>query len=751
MKYLFSWLGYHLDITSIYALDSIENIINRISLHTAEATLIKTINYNDIDFGIGVLISVTDEICLVHYYTEEKIIQVNHRPDAIIGKQYIIIKKNNQYFFATIHDLGGDKNHFLPPISGSLESNLTFLAQKKQTVDYIIEIENTAINNRVDLFSHRGLARELSILYDLEMIPEKNLLYNDASIPCKQNIFDVSSDVVNAASAVQATCKETFSIIDYIVPLSALNITSHSFLVDLSNFVMLDLGQPLHIFDRAMIQGKLSFNKKTVGLLDCLDNTVISVNKNALVLTDENEIKSLVGIIGGKKSAVTYQTKDIIIESASVKAESIRASNKLYKKKTDSAIINERGSAPYGCLLAIQRILFFIHKHHNIIIHEKQIYHPGATNRLTLTIDIEYIIKLIGQPIQTSQIVHILKKLECIINSEKIESGILHITIPWWRQDLHHQDDIAEEIVRIIGFDNVQLKPLRLISQYHLYTNKIYDLKIATSIIGKSNEIISYGIANNDDTKVWKGDTNNSVPLLNQYSQVHTHLQKTHFPTLLNTIFDCLKKQKYNAMSTFTVGPLWQYVNDTINEENYYTIVFYQEEYKNSFYDYKKIIQEIFLRFQISFDFYHAGNDDLQGSCYSKIASLIYIGKEKVGTCGFIDPIIFHHATKKPGLVFGCELNITKLFSYKRHIHNYETFFDISIIIDDTILTEDIIKMIYNGFGNIIHIECIDWYKPQEWLHTKSITLRIYPMHSNINDIYHEVVQYCKTQGYTIR
>lgn len=292
MKYLLSWVLSHLKDKDIESIDSIDNIIKNLSNHTAETNLYKIIKYADITFGIGVIISNNEDLCLVQYNNKNQIIQLKHRPGGIQGAQYIISYKNNSYKFATISDFYGEKNTYLPPLSGLIEDNIAYIETKKDTLDYIIEIENTSINNRIDLFSHRGLARELSAIYNLELISENDILYTIShkknNTPVKENIFDIDSENVISTSIVSVQCKEIHSQIEYIFPLSHLNITCHSFLVDLSNYVMFDIGQPLHLFDANNIEKNYYLQIKKGELL-CIDNTIINVTDGSLVIIDANK------------------------------------------------------------------------------------------------------------------------------------------------------------------------------------------------------------------------------------------------------------------------------------------------------------------------------------------------------------------------------------------------------------------------------------------------------------------------------
>lgn len=750
MKYLLSWVLTHLEKKGLDIFDDVDLLISKLSAHTAETILHKKINYNEKNMGIGIVVSNDKDLCLVNFNNNDKIIQVTPRQNVILGTQYIIIKENSTYRFATIEDFGGDKKNYLPPLFGSIEDNIDYLMKKKKSFDYIIEIENTAINNRIDLFCHRGLAREIAVLYDLELIEESNLLYTGSSIALSENIFQIQTDKVVSVCAVSATCREVHSYISYVFQLSNLNVTCHSFLIDISNFVMLDIGQSLHVFDSSNIN-QLYITTKASGLLSCLDNTTIEIDKGVLVITDQNhDIKNLVGIIGGISSAVTENTKNIIIESTAITPDIIRSEAKFYNKKTESALRNERAAIPLGPTIAIRRMLKIINDYHTIKIHEKQFFFNDTDheNRY-IDVNTDYINKVLGNNIDSLQMQTILKKLGCQIIQSNLNS--FKIRIPWWRQDLNNLDDIAEEIIRIIGFENIVLKVPQLPCQYKKYDNKRYILKKLTSLLASSHEVFIYGLDNTTINSTWHYDDKNQVPLINGYSQIQKTLIKSALPSLLNILYQIIAKQGTPSYSLFTLSPIWEYnLQKNIHEKKYYSILFYQEKYQYSFYDYKKKIEQIFCAQNIPLEFYSI-QDNVNHNLYTNIASSIYCQGEIVGHCGFINPINFHFATKKRGVVFACEINITNLLSHYIEKKNYEYFFDISIIIEYGLLIEDIIKRIMQAFGNIMDIRVIDWYQSSEWNNQKSVTLRVYTINADISFSYEEIKKYINTQGYNVR
>jgi phenylalanyl-tRNA synthetase beta chain len=111
---------------------------------------------------------------------------------------------------------------------------------------------------------------------------------------------------------------------------------------------MMDIGQPLHVFDKKKVKKPIIFSEKASGNMICLDNTTITIEENAITIESENKIHSLVGIIGGKESSVTRNTKEIIIESASLPKKYISTAIKLFNKISFSPSLTRRPNVPFA-------------------------------------------------------------------------------------------------------------------------------------------------------------------------------------------------------------------------------------------------------------------------------------------------------------------------------------------------------------------------------------------------------------------
>lgn len=758
MKYLLSWVSSHLKISNWQTIFTIDELIKKISHHVAEVSRYEFVSYNDVKIHIGTIISNNNNICLAQLDNEEKIIHLPFWKDAITGSRYLIIHtKENKYRFATMHDFHAEsKHHLLGPLYGTLEDQLLFVKELQKKTDYIIQIDNTSISNRPDLFSQRGLAREIACLYNIPLIPEAEIILDKTKYKknISKNIFTNLSENINSICTATASFHEQESILEYLIPLCHLDVTLHSFLVDLSNYVMMDIGQPLHVFDKKKTKIPLIFSEKVSGKISCLDHTTITIEENAITITSEAKIHSLVGIIGGKDSSVTRNTKEIIIESASISKKYISKVIKLFDKRTESAIRNEKGSPAYGPEMALLRFLFLLKKEFGIEPEHIQFFSKNEEIH-QLVISSQYISNVIGITISKEKITQILEGLGFVLHFKKntnAEDSIL-VDVPWWRLDIGNQDDIAEEIIRHIGFNNIPQNAPSLPCQGYCPSSLIQNLKKYTVILGRSNEIISYGIGHEEIKKKWNYISNKEEILLkNAYSSLQTTLISSHIPAFLDIICKEIKTGA-SAFSIFEINPLWCKKNNEIQENITYSIAFYKEQADYNFYEYKNIIQSIFEGIGYEISWKKLNKKNAPHNLYSDISADITHQENSIGICGFIDPIILYKEIKKKGSIFAAEITLKNFLNQKNNPekNTKSSYFDVSILIKKSDSSKMIIDQLHTAFGNIMNIEIIDWFESPEWPTLRSITLRIYIFNRDINDHYAEITQYLITQGYRLR
>ena len=348
--------------------------------------------------------------------------------------------------------------------------------------DVIFEIENTSITNRADQFSHIGFAREFvacGLGNFKEGVKEKfelNTIENlenlkKSSIETKLNItFDNLNNIENKTlkdiipeysaitiSGVDGTTKSSEKIQSF---LQSVNITPKNALVDITNFVMFELGMPLHAFDIDKTGSDFIFDLSVAGeKMTNLDGEEKKLPENAIIIKDTNgEILDCCGIQGAKNSGIVQETQNILLHAPVYNPVLIRRASIAIAQRTDASVIYEKGVplllAKKGLIRAIELIIeHFPNAKITSDIFQKT---AGNTEQKTITTQFETIKSRIGLPAEkltNDDIVKILEKLDFTVTSKTDVE--LTVSIPYFRGDISIADDLTEEVARIYGLNNI--------------------------------------------------------------------------------------------------------------------------------------------------------------------------------------------------------------------------------------------------------------------------------------------------------
>lgn len=333
-----------------------------------------------------------------------------------------------------------------------------------ENTDAILEFEITP--NRPDLLSHLGLSREISALLKLNIKGKKSHNSIESKViessPEEIQIEENSNCSFYSRRIIKdiSICESTESIKQKITSLGLKPINN---IVDVTNFVMLDMGNPIHAFDLDTIQGGIKIRKanKDEKFL-ALDDIEYTLTNDDIVITDDSKILALAGIIGGKCSSITENTKNILIESAYFNSSIIRKTASKLSINTDSSYRFERGVDPFQVLGASQYasdMILQMPENKDAKI-EEAINSAGQlpNHQENIQLNLEKTVKLIGSEISIGEIDNILNSFNIIKvnpNNLEIDSNITHWKVPTYRIDLTRPIDLIEEITRVYGMENI--------------------------------------------------------------------------------------------------------------------------------------------------------------------------------------------------------------------------------------------------------------------------------------------------------
>jgi phenylalanyl-tRNA synthetase beta chain len=334
--------------------------------------------------------------------------------------------------------------------------------------DAIFDVNNTAITTRPDLWSHRGMARECIALGLGKAKPEpkrpalkfpKDALPFTFSAPAKKNIvryLGCAIDMDPSASSGQAGESPSWMK----TRLEAVGIRPISLAVDITNYVMLEWGSPLHAFDVDDIQGKVELRAAKAGeKIVTLDGVERSLPEGALVLSDDAGIFDLVSMMGGKRTSITEKTRRIYLQAPAPDAILIRKTIQATGHRTDAATIFEKSVPPVHMEAGFRRAVeLFLELAPGAKISSKLEEWGDDGKAPTIKLPLERVASILGIELKTKDVVSILESLGCMVKMPaKGAAEILTVTPPLHRlRDLQGPHDLVEEVARIHGFENIE-------------------------------------------------------------------------------------------------------------------------------------------------------------------------------------------------------------------------------------------------------------------------------------------------------
>lgn len=357
--------------------------------------------------------------------------------------------------------------------------------------DEVFEIGLTP--NRADAMSHMGVARDLRAgLVQRNMQPEL-ITPSVTSFRVDKRTLKIDAEVKDAKLAPRY-CGITISGIN-VKPspdwlqnrLKAIGLTPKNNIVDATNYVLHELGQPLHAFDASKIHGKIIVKTIAAGTkFKTLDDVERILHEEDLMICDEKGPLCIAGVFGGKESGVSENTTNIFLESAYFNPVSIRKTAKRHGLSTDASFRFERGIDPTITEYALKRAAILIKEIAGGEITSDLIdIYPKKIEDFTVLLNFNKVNKLIGQEIPKETIKKILVSLDIKVNS--VSDAGLGLIIPAYRVDVQREIDVIEEILRVYGYNNVQFS--KKLNATVSNSSRTEDYKVQNSIAAQLNSL----------------------------------------------------------------------------------------------------------------------------------------------------------------------------------------------------------------------------------------------------------------------
>ena len=595
--------------------------------------------------------------------------------------------------------------------------------------DTVFELEITP--NRPDCLSHIGIARELSAYYG------KELKYPETEI--KSEISEKTSDNVNVSIEdsnlsrryvtrilKNVTVKESPKWLKERI--EAVGLRSINNIVDVSNFILMEMNHPNHVFDLDKIEGNEIKVKSAVkgDKLVTLDEQERELEDGDIVICDSKKILALGGVMGGLDSEVTDNTKNILLEVAQFNPQNVRKTSRRLTLSSDSSYRFERGIDVEDSIKVINRLANLIQEvaGGEILNGYVDVYPVPHENKVA-ELNFERLNRFVGKVIPREKVIEILRNLEIDV---KDNGDTLTLTAPSYRGDLELEQDYFEEVIRMYGFDNIEniLPRVDINKNSTLDTTKLTDkVKTICASVGLK-EVINYSFIPKDALQKLKF-TGVSEDKLIDISNPITEDFVTMRPTLLYSLIKNAKDNMNRNVSNirfFEVSRTFEKAEELAKEDIKVGIILAGENDKTlwnpkpvhyDFYDLKGIVEEIFskLKFQ-SFSIKRS----VQTEFHPGRSADVFVGKEYIGSFGEIHPDVLENfgLNKKTILVaeFNIELikkYINKPFVYQGIVKYPAVPRDLALVMNENILVGDVLKTIEKIDKKVEKVELFDIYQ----------------------------------------
>ncbi len=583
-----------------------------------------------------------------------------------------------------------------------------------------------------DVISHVGVAREISVLEN------RNFEYDfdGLKLPSKKSKkLTVKIEDKKLCSRYIGAVMENVEIKDspswMKQRLESSGIRPINNVVDATNYVMLELGQPLHAFNAEKISNKNKLQiivrrAKDKEKLVLLDESILELNNSDLLITNGETPLALAGIMGGKDSGINENTKTIILEAANFDAVNVRRSRTRLGVKTESSDRFEKEIDPNLAEKAIVRIVEVLEHTASAKLEGVIDVYPNKTKPCKIKLDLEYVNNLLGENIPKKDVIKILNLLGIKTN---LSGNKLIAEAPTYRVDLKTQEDLIEEIGRIWGYEKIEPRPL-VESVIPAKINEVlsFERRLGEIAVGFGfDEMYNYSFYSEMDAKNCGLDgihpmdyvASQQPPkavvhgikhfeLSSPMNPDQKHVRVSLIPNILKNIKTNLKN--FESFNIFEIGKTYYPNNNAIEEKRMLVMAQVLEKDKNAetFYNLKGTAENLLEKLGVAGDLVSIMETKSPRTWHPSRSAEILIGEEKIGMIGEINPLVLgkYKIGKRVAI---CELDTEKLLkiSQKEIVYKALQKFptitrDISMLAKGETKAIEIQKLIKKIGGNLV-------------------------------------------------
>ena len=575
--------------------------------------------------------------------------------------------------------------------------------------DIIVEIDNKSLTNRPDLWGHYGIAREICAITNhdllsldiLEIVNDKE----DLDIVIKDNNLCYRYTGLKIENI-----KNNKTPLDMQIFLYYAGMRSISLLVDLTNYLMLELGQPMHAFDARVVKNievGLANDKDTYTTLDGVTRTLTN---EMLMIKNGDKYFGIAGVMGGLDSEILSDTTSVFLESACFNAGSIRRCALNLGLRTEASARYEKSLDPNMTDLAIKRLAYLLKEQNPDMVITSNLtdIYPNPLKEEKIILDKKTLSTYMGRTLEDETVRNILDKLGFKV---EIEENYYDVCVPTFRstKDIKIKEDLIEEIARIYGLENFEPKPLKLdltITEHETIYNEEYEVKRLLATKFDMHEVHSYVWYDTDLLKELNIEKKN-VKLLGK--DTNNILRDDLSLSLMNIVKENFKN--YSGFKIFEIGII---IENNMNKRVLSIILTdVEKNLEKGYIEAKKIVKYLFKMLknkEVTL------SDNINEKAYydDKLGKIIKLDDTRIGTLNVLNRSCTNKLSKRKYVItididFDKYINISKEEILAKEVSKYpEVELDYTIIVEDkkyAYLKEILDKFISNLIRNYKLVE----------------------------------------------
>ncbi len=598
--------------------------------------------------------------------------------------------------------------------------------------DTVIEVDNKSLSNRPDLWGHIGIARELSAIFNVKF---KNYKANSKILKGSKEInLKVKVEDFKMCQRYMAIVLDGISV--GVSPkwmqekLIAAGQKPINNIVDITNYVMIEFGQPMHAFDKSKVDNITVRSAEENEEIITLDGERRKLDSSMIVIADSKKVIAVAGVIGGINSEIDENTTSVVLEVANFDYVNIRKTSSKLNLRTEASMRFEKGLDPNLPELALIRAVELIKKCCKTVKVVSSVVDENEfkLNLGPIEIDKKWIDKIIGQKIEEKKIINILENLGFGIEAK---DEIFSVTIPSWRatRDVAAKEDVVEEIIRIFGVNEIKSSiPVAELRVPACDEMRLLEKKIKMILIGSPalSEVYNYSFVGEKQLKKLGINSDDYIKLANPITSYHTLMRQNLAPNLIDNVKT--NQARFESFGVFEIGKIFLDIEGGLNkggesknslpyQEKRLGIALAGKNKQEIFLQAKGIVENLFseLSLDVMFDIV----DEIGVWADSNYRAGIKVNNQNIGTIFAVS----NDVSKKVGLkreavIIEVRLDdlltmfkISKNKMYKSLARFPALTRDLAFVINSKILYNDIRKEILDFDELIMEVELFDVYE----------------------------------------